>query len=43
MFARFRKYVYICTKNVTPRRRNSALLGAKSVNLREKYKGSITT
>ena len=24
MFARFQKYVYICTKNVTPRRRYSA-------------------
>jgi hypothetical protein len=25
MFARFQKYVYICTKNVTPRRRYSAV------------------
>ena len=24
MFARFQKYVYICTKNVTPRRSISA-------------------
>jgi len=24
MFARFQKYVYICTKNVTPRRSFSA-------------------
>ena len=35
MFARFQKYVYICTKNVTPRRRYSAHSWGKCVNLRE--------
>ena len=38
MFARFQKYVYICTKNVTPRRSFSALSWGKCVNLREEYK-----
>jgi hypothetical protein len=42
MFARFQKYVYICTKNVTPRRRYTALTVGKNMNLRDKIK-SITT
>ena len=39
MFARFQKYVYICTKNVTPRRSFSAqkcqILAVKGIDLGE--------
>ena len=31
MFARFQNYVYICTKNVAPCRRNYALLVGKTL------------
>ena len=36
MFARFQIYVYICTKNLTPSRRNYAQIVGRCVDLREK-------
>ena len=38
MFASFQKYVYICTKNVTPRRRYCVLTAGQYVDLRENRK-----